>query len=139
MKDTFLRLSIALTGAPDLDPGLSEAYSARLKVSHEAELNALLVRFGQLSASGAADPEIVRRLVQDDTLRPVMAQVALIWFTSALQASPGPPAVFSYGTPDEYFGAIGWRVVGAHPPGLSGGYFGHWRYPPENAPAGDAP
>jgi hypothetical protein len=37
--------------------------------------------------------------------------------------------------PDDYFEAVLWRVILAHPPGLSGGYFGHWHYPPEDLDA----
>ena len=39
-----------------------------------------------------------------------------------------------YGTPEEYFSGLAWKIIGAHPPGLSGGYFGHWRYRPDNEP-----
>ena len=35
--------------------------------------------------------------------------------------------------PSDHFEAVLWRVIQAHPPGLSGGYFGHWRYPPEDS------
>lgn len=34
----------------------------------------------------------------------------------------------------DYFEAAVWRVIQAHPPALTGGYFGHWHYPPEDAP-----
>lgn len=34
----------------------------------------------------------------------------------------------------DYFEAAVWRVIQAHPPALSGGYFGYWHYPPEDAP-----
>ena len=36
------------------------------------------------------------------------------------------------GRPEHYFAGLFWRVIEAHPPGLSGGYFGHWTYPPDN-------
>ena len=32
---------------------------------------------------------------------------------------------------EDYFDALMWSVIGAHPPGLSDGYYGHWRYPPD--------
>ena len=41
----------------------------------------------------------------------------------------GPTAL----TADDHFQALIWRVIQAHPPALSGGYFGHWHYPPEDA------
>lgn len=33
---------------------------------------------------------------------------------------------------EDYFESLMWRVVQAHPRGLSGGYFGQWHYPPED-------
>ena len=36
-------------------------------------------------------------------------------------------------TAEDHFEALMWRVLQAHPPALSGGYFGHWHYPPEDA------
>lgn len=32
----------------------------------------------------------------------------------------------------DYFESVMWRVIQAHPRGLSGGYYGHWHYPPED-------
>jgi hypothetical protein len=39
-----------------------------------------------------------------------------------------------YGTQEEYFSGLGWQLIGAHVPGLLGGYFGHWCYRPDNEP-----
>lgn len=33
---------------------------------------------------------------------------------------------------EDYFESLVWRVVQAHPRGLSAGYFGQWHYPPED-------
>jgi hypothetical protein len=44
------------------------------------------------------------------------------------------PIALRYGTQEEYFSGLAWLIIGAHVPGLSGGYFGHWRYRPENEP-----
>ena len=32
---------------------------------------------------------------------------------------------------DQYYRALVWDAIGAHPPTLSNGYYGHWKYPPE--------
>ena len=39
----------------------------------------------------------------------------------------------TYVIPEDYFDSLIWRAALAHPKGLSGGYFGHWRYPPEDS------
>jgi len=36
---------------------------------------------------------------------------------------------------EDYFESLIWRVTLSHPRGLSGGYFGHWHYPPEDLDA----
>jgi hypothetical protein len=36
------------------------------------------------------------------------------------------------GTQEEYYAGLIWKTIRAHPIGLSGGYFGHWKYEPEN-------
>jgi hypothetical protein len=53
-----------------------------------------------------------------------------LWFVGA----PGPVGAKDqdYLSPATYFGALLWTAIGAHPPGLSGGYFGHWRYLPDD-------
>lgn len=43
----------------------------------------------------------------------------------------GPWAAGEMGAED-YFESLMWRVVQAHPRGLSGGYYGHWHYPAED-------
>jgi hypothetical protein len=39
-------------------------------------------------------------------------------------------------SPEDYFESVVWKVIQAHPPGLSGGYYGHWHYPPEDSDDG---
>ena len=39
-------------------------------------------------------------------------------------------------SPEDYFESVVWKVIQAHPPGLSGGYYGHWHYPPEDSDVG---
>lgn len=45
----------------------------------------------------------------------------------------GQPIANTEPVEEDYFEAVLPRVVQAHPRGLSGGYFGHWHYPPEDA------
>jgi hypothetical protein len=54
-------------------------------------------------------------------------------YTGVLPDESGRPA------PDQteldeadYFESVMWRAIQAHPRGLSGGYYGHWHYPPED-------
>jgi hypothetical protein len=45
---------------------------------------------------------------------------------------PDTSTTLQFGSPEQYFRGMMWSVIRAHPPALSGGYFGYWRYPPEN-------
>jgi len=135
MLDDFLALSSILTGVGDLDPALGRHYLDRLKSTPFAPaILEILRRFHEFQPGPTLADEVTQQLVSDDNLRPTLTQVVLLWYTSAMHDNDGMPATLRYGTQDEYFSGLGWRILGAHAPGLSGGYFGHWRYRPENEP-----
>ena len=132
---SFMSLSSAVTGVSELDQGLGVTYLARLRASYEPATTSCLAEF--LTIAGQSTPEnAARQLLDDDAFRPILCQIALLWFTSTLQdpkAQTSPPPLV-YGDQEEYFSGLAWEIIGAHPPGLSGGYFGHWRYRPDNEP-----
>jgi hypothetical protein len=66
----------------------------------------------------------------DTNLGPLAREIIVLWFTSAFFSEDGKTSTFD--TPAQYFSALMWSAMHAHPPGLSGGYFGHWKYPPDN-------
>ena len=139
LKD-FLALSRILTGVETLNENLGSQYLDRLaSTPFDPFLHQILDRFGKLKGGAALISQVKKELVGDDTLRPTICQIILLWYTSLVQDNldlKNPPATasFSYGTQEEYFSGVVWQIIGAHPPGLSGGYFGHWRYRPENEP-----
>jgi hypothetical protein len=133
---SFLALSRILTGFDDLDAGLAERYHNRLTddpVSGPVVTTILNLFEGFPPGPGLKDL-VQEQIVGDDALRPTVAQMVLLWLTSATLVNTGPPIVWGYGEPDEYFSGLGWKLVGAHVLGLSGGYSGHWRYRPELGP-----
>jgi hypothetical protein len=137
MLEDFIALSRILTGVENLDVALGRQYLDRLtSTPFEPFLRQLLERFrGLKDGAGLAD-QVKGRIVNDDTLRPTVCQIILLWYTSTMQDNLGlpGPAVMRFGTQEEYFSGLGWQIIGAHVPGLSGGYFGHWRYRPDNEP-----
>jgi hypothetical protein len=138
----FLALSRILTGVDALSLTLAHQYFDRLSSSpHEPQLREMLVRFEQLQQGPTLASQVLSTIVADATLRPTVCQVILLWYTSTMQDNLGaaPPATpaMRFGTPDEYFSGLVWPIIGAHVPGLSGGYFGHWRYRPDNEPGGN--
>jgi len=139
--DDFLALSRILTGVGNLDVDLGRQYLDRLNSSPFNPLLTQILRIYQGLRNGLDVAEQVKKqIVGNDSLRPTVCQIILLWYTSAVQDNLGmnPPAspVMRFGTQEEYFSGLAWSIIGAHPPGLSGGYFGHWRYRPDNEPKG---
>jgi Membrane bound FAD containing D-sorbitol dehydrogenase len=134
MLDQFMALSEILTGC-ELDAEQGRAHFDRLlSTPLVPSIPEVLKHFARLPKRTAA--EVERKLVADAELRPTICQIVLLWYTSALRDSSSDPSVLRYGSEQAYFGGLVWRILGAHPPGLSGGYFGHWRYRPDNEPKG---
>jgi hypothetical protein len=137
--DDFLALSRILTGFDNLDADLGRQYLDRLNSSpFNPLLSEILKRFQGLRDKPDVVGEVKKQILADDSVRPTVCQIILLWYTSTVQDNLGmnPPAspVMRFGTQEEYFSGLAWTIIGAHPPGLSGGYFGHWRYRPDNEP-----
>jgi hypothetical protein len=93
------------------------------------QIDTILRCFGELKDQGGEITRAVRDgLVNDSALGPLVRKIILLWYAGLIDTGQGPPAL---GSQDDYFEALMWSAVGAHPPGLSDGYFGHWRYPPD--------
>ena len=125
----FGQLSALLTGDAALP---AAAIRRHLKTVQDAagagDVAHVLQRFRDLTESQGNIVEAVRnQLVNDASLGPLVKNIILLWFTGQIPP-PGAPAAASQ---DDYFEALMWSAVGAHPPGLSDAYFGHWRYPPD--------
>jgi hypothetical protein len=134
MQNEFLALSRILTGVERLDETLGRQYLDRLNSTpHSAALSLILDRFRGLADGPAVADKVKDQILGDDALRPTVCQIVLLWYTSATQDNPATTDL-RYGTQEEYFSGLAWQIMGAHVPGLSGGYFGHWRYRPENEP-----
>lgn len=138
MMDDFIELSQILTGVSEMDEGLGRQYLERLKESaFQPQVQEILEVFQGLRGGPTLAEHVQAKIVENAKLRPAVCQIILLWFTSTMQ-DPSAPAsgapVLKYGTQEEYFSGLAWGIIGAHVPGLSGGYFGHWRYRPENEP-----
>ena len=132
MIDPFLRLSEALTGEAPLDRQLAGEYLQRVRATPEgAHVGRLLAEFAAIEEGGDTDAAMGGRIMGDTDLRKLVKVIILLWYFGEVAARPGDvPAVD--GHPEHYFRGRFWSIVSAHVPGLSGGYFGHWSYPPDN-------
>jgi hypothetical protein len=135
MLDDFLTLSQALLGVPVLDQNLGCLYLDRLNSTpFSPHLREIFDRMRTFKPDSPFADQVKAQIVASDALRPTVTQIVLLWYTSAMQDNTTLPANFRYGSQEEYFSGLAWQVIAAHVPGLSGGYFGHWRYRPENEP-----
>ena len=94
----------------------------------EADRFAPLVARWEARPAGTTESAWLRELRVDPTLRPLMDDLVLsLLFGVPYTAGAAGRAA----APGSYFEGRFWAYVRAHPLGLSGGYFGHWSYPPE--------
>ena len=140
--DDFLALSRILTGVENLDADIGREYLDRLNSSpFNPSLCQILKHFQEFKGKPDVVEQVKKQIVADNSLRATVCQIVLLWYTSTVQddlgKQPPPPSpAMRFGTQEEYFSGLAWTIIGAHPPGLSGGYFGHWRYRPDNEPKG---
>lgn len=112
-------------------------HARRVMAGAEARFGiTLLKRAYQQFARGGLDA-----LVADAELAGLCRSVAYCLYTGLLPDATGNEVVRgSHNKPpvqseEDYFESVLWRAIYAHPPALTGGYFGHWHYPPEDLDA----
>ena len=131
MDELFLKLSEVLTGFNNLSPEAAKLYHQKLSESNAAGLESLLTAFKALLRDPKNDIEerVRQKIWADATLKSVCQSIILIWYNASINPGSG---ITWQAPPQFYYDALLWRAVEAHPPALSGGYFGYWRYAPEN-------
>lgn len=136
---TFVDLSEMLTGHENLaekrdgERSLAESYHELIKTAFgEKRLANLLSTFEGLEGAGEyLNKAIEKQILQNEELSTVAQEIIMLWYMSAFR----PPDETRDGapqTPEQYYQGLFWPTIRAHPLGLSGGYFGYWKYPPEN-------
>jgi hypothetical protein len=122
----FAELSSILTGDAALPEAAVHRHLLTLRApAYATGLTQVLERFHQLQhAEGNLVEAVGQHLLGDAALGPFVKQVLMLWFTGQI---PGTTST----NQDDYFEALMWSAIGAHPPGMSDAYFGHWRYPPD--------
>lgn len=128
--EDFLNISTVLTGFSTLSRSLAEEHLKRLEKFPEfSELPKLIRIFKEQCKNLNSQDTLVRKhIMKDEKLRGLVKIIVLLWYTGEIYSTEGQEG----GYPKHYFQGLLWSVVHAHPPGLSGGYFGYWTYPPEN-------
>jgi len=127
----FVTLSERLTGETGLDQERAQSHLGRLQHAFPNLIEQLLERW----QATAQDPETADRaagaMLSDAVLGAAAKAVILIWYTGGLKMTVGGATIWEIESAADYFGALAWKVVGSHAPGLSNQFFGHWKYPTE--------
>ena len=126
---SFVRLSTTLTGQEGLPEDLATVYFDQAKQTLAGKLTALLERFDKLLRDGK-DPSVAVRddILPDAQWGPPARMILSLWYIGGTKNAAGDWEVVSA---ERYYRALIWDAIGAHPPTLSNGYYGHWKYPPE--------
>lgn len=129
LVDRFLRVSEALTGISALESKLAQEYLDRIAATAEgANLTDLLDEFDAIVGTTEEIEAAITNQIMNVPKRQRLAQVIiLLWYLGQIHGQKQEG-----GYPEHYYQGLFWNVISAHPPGLSGGYFGHWSYPPDN-------
>ncbi len=126
----FLALSSYLTGVDYLNEVEGEKHFDQLRRAsgYNSLLPALIARYhtnpdGFESSLTQPEKNCCKGLI-------------FLWYTAELIDFPKLDAKTPEGSgaqsPESYYAGLIWKVISAHPPGLSGGYYGYWKYEPEN-------
>jgi hypothetical protein len=107
----------------------------------ERHASSVLARARSLLTPEAVDAVInafmqggIAAITADKTLEATAQSIIFALYCGALLDCAGNKDLTPLADPSDHFESLIWQAVQAHAPGLSGGYFGHWRYPPEDRP-----
>jgi hypothetical protein len=119
----------ALAGVEGISSRLARSALTRGRERFGSAVDELVAAFGRGGLDAVARSEHAGKA----------RALAYFLYTGLLPGENGEESGAIYATgvmgEDDYFESLVWRVVQAHPRGLSGGYFGHWHYPPEDVDA----
>ena len=127
MTGPWVKRCRELSGVPTLSPRLVASLVERAQEQFGADVMRRVLELVDVRSDAAA-LQVARCLVYG-LYTGILPQLG----GESLRSGNAPRDLRSNNELD-YFEAAVWRVIQAHPPALSGGYFGHWHYPPEDAP-----
>jgi len=130
----FFHLSVQLCGVENLSPRLSDVYYETFNSdpSSTVILKILLDKYQKILNSNGHNiiQRIQKEILDDNKLKDLVRNIIKLWYLgycsgiATLTELKGGGFYFHYE-------ALIWKVAHAHPPGLSGGYYGYWKYKPE--------
>ncbi len=125
----FRKLSVVLTGFENLEEKIIKKYFFKIKAEYSKEFDILMLQFEENLKISVSEQEAVSKLVaHDEILFELIKTIILLWYSGEFHKRDKTITLEA----EDYYNALLWKTIHAHPPGLSGGYFGYWKYKPEN-------
>lgn len=128
MKDRltdFQQISVLLTGVENLSPRLSESFLLFLTEKESNAIENMIFLFRQTTHE-----EFLQKVLADKTHAGLMRAIIKLWYCGEYVNLDAKVQLIH--SPEAYYDGLMWATIQAHPVGLTGGYFGYWKYPPEN-------
>lgn len=134
MTQDFFTLSQVLTGDRQLEAEFAEAVLIGVTEGRKVQVDQLLRLWSEAPPETDQESWVAQHIWSDPVLRTLCQDIILSWHFGGLfrdgQARSATAVDDSTRTALWFAGSF-WRLAKAHPPGLPGGYFGHWSYPGE--------
>jgi len=130
----FYKLSKLITGFQNIPSALSDTYYQKMQISdgYKDHIQSLI----ELSENFTSIDDLLNSM--NDSQKDLCKGLVFLWYTSelinwqTLRQTNTNNLSKTTGIQEEYYEGLIWKAIRAHPLGLSGGYFGHWKYEPEN-------
>lgn len=127
----------------DLSTELVEVKDLKIEISNYY-FELLLNEYGNDFMNLLNNYKITKKFESNDSEKKLKNIIIYLWYTSEfitrsemnsffnISTNFNKESEFIHKTPLGYYNAILWKAISAHPIGLTGGYFGYWKYKPEN-------
>jgi len=132
-QDQFYHLSNLITGFDDLPLNISQGYYK--KVSEAEGYKDHLTSILSLAQDCSTTEQLMSML--NDDQKACCKAIVFLWYAAELISFASAKTTDLdknriNAEAEEYYSGLIWRAIRAHPLALSGGYYGHWKYEPEN-------
>ncbi len=129
MIPIFAEMSSKLCGDDSLSLPLAEEYYTCFLP--DTNFIKLLEQYKEIVEQNRGDiiSEIEEKLLISPDFRLLIKKIIMLWYLGYSDAITGDLKGEKHYF---HYEALVWKVIHAHPPGLTGGYYGYWAYKPEN-------
>jgi hypothetical protein len=128
MMEVFKQFSVIVCADESISNSLSKEYYDLF--SKDVNFLPLLTDFKKIIDSNPSDIvlEICNNILSNSAYKNLVKEIIKLWYLGKIDR------LGELKGNDHYFhyDALIWKVLHAHPTGLTGGYYGYWSYKPEN-------